>query len=100
MYCCHVRSSVTTALRLTVLFLLLVSSARLSFGQANTGTILGSVIDPSGAAVPGCKITVKDLQTGVVKESKTDATGSYVVSYLIPGRYEVAAETPNFRRSV
>ncbi len=91
---------VRAALRLGLVVALSLSISRVSFGQANTGTILGSVLDPSGAPVPGCKITVKDLQTGVVKESKTDSTGNYVVSYLTPGRYEVAAEAPSFRRAV
>ncbi|MFZ0591765.1 MAG: carboxypeptidase-like regulatory domain-containing protein [Bryobacteraceae bacterium] len=88
------------ALRLALLFVLSLCTAALSFGQANTGRILGTVVDPSGAPVAGCRITVKELQTGVVKESKTDATGNYAVSYLLPGRYEVAAEAPSFRRSV
>ena len=91
---------VPAPLRLAFVFVLLLCINRPSFGQANTGTILGSVVDPSGAPVPDCKITVKELQTGVVKESKTDATGNYVVSYLLPGRYEVSAEAPSFRRSV
>ncbi len=63
-----------TAVCSAFLFLLFFSFSHLSFGQANTGTILGSVVDPSGAPVPSCKITVKDLQTGTVKETKTDAT--------------------------
>jgi Carboxypeptidase regulatory-like domain len=88
------------AFRATLLVVLSLLSFRLSFGQANTGTILGSVLDPSGAPISGCKITVKEVQTGVIKESKTDATGNFVVSYLLPGTYEVAAEAPNFRRAV
>ncbi|MGA8596269.1 MAG: TonB-dependent receptor [Bryobacteraceae bacterium] len=88
------------ALRLALLFVLSLCTATLSYSQANTGRILGTVVDPSGAPVAGCRITVKELQTGVVKESKTDATGNYAVSYLLPGRYEVAAEAPSFRRSV
>ena len=90
-----------TVFRLGQIFCLFSLSAfQLSFGQANTGTILGNVVDPSGAPVPGCKITVKDVQTGIVKETKTDSSGNYVVSYLLPGRYDVAAEAPNFHRSV
>jgi hypothetical protein len=70
------------------------------FGQANTGTILGRVTDPTGAAVPGVKITVRNQGTGVTKEYTTDASGNYVVSYLIPGSYEVTAEAANFKREV
>jgi hypothetical protein len=70
------------------------------FGQANTGTILGRVTDPTGAAVPGVKITTQNQQTGVTKEYTTDASGNYVISYLIPGNYEVTAEAANFKREV
>jgi len=70
------------------------------FGQANTGTILGTVTDSSGAAVPNCKITVRNTGTDVAKEVRTDSSGNYRVSYLLPGVYEVLAEAPNFKRSV
>jgi hypothetical protein len=83
---------------MTLLVVLSLSFSRLSFGQANS--IVGTVIDPSEAPIFGCGITVKDLQAGVVKETETDATGNYIVSYLLPGRYEVAEEAPNFRRIV
>jgi len=83
-----------------ILFGLAAATLQLSFGQANTGTILGSVVDPSNAPVPGCKITVKDLQAGTSKEFTTNSNGNYVVSYLLPGRYQVSAEAPSFRRAV
>ena len=70
------------------------------FGQANTGTILGTVTDSSGAAVPNCKITVRNTGTDVAKDVRTDSSGNYRVSYLLPGVYEVLAEAPNFKRSV
>ena len=70
------------------------------FGQANSGTILGRITDPTGAAVPGVKITVKNEQTGTIKEYTTDPSGNYLVSYLIPGNYDVTAEAINFKRAV
>src|SRR5215469_16364853 len=77
--------------------LLFVSSL---FGQANSGTIVGPVTDLSGATVPSCKVTAKNLGTGVTKETTTDANGDYRISYLLPGTYEVAAEAPNFKRAL
>ena len=70
------------------------------FAQANTGMILGRVTDPTGADVPGVKITVKNEQTGTTKENTTDSSGNYVVSYLIPGNYNVTAEVASFKRGV
>ena len=71
-----------------------------AFSQANTGTIVGTVTDSSGSAIPGCTLTVKNTATEVVKETKSDASGDYRVSYLLPGTYEVSAEAPNFRVGV
>ena len=71
-----------------------------SFSQANTGTIVGTVTDTSGSGIANCKITVTNTATAVIKEDKTDVRGDYRVSYLLPGTYEVAAEAPNFRRAV
>ena len=79
---------------------LLAACPSITFAQANTGTILGRVTDPTGAAVPNVKITVKNEQTAATKEYTTDASGNYVVSYLIPGNYDVTAEAASFKRAV
>jgi hypothetical protein len=84
---------------LTTTFLLAAFQCTM-FAQANSGTILGRVTDPTGAAVPGAKITVKNEQTGATKEYTTDPSGNYTVSYLIPGTYDVTAEMASFKRAV
>jgi hypothetical protein len=81
------------------LFLLAACQCNM-FGQANTGTILGRVTDPSGATVAGVKITAKNEQTGTIKEYTTGLSGDYIVSYLIPGNYDVIAEVVSFKRAV
>src|SRR5581483_5988753 len=70
------------------------------FGQANSGTIVGTVTDASGATVPNCKVIAKNLATGVNKETNTDSSGDFRITYLLPGQYEVSAEAPNFKRAV
>lgn len=80
-------------------FLLTVCYSKL-FAQANAGTILGRVTDSSGAVVPGVRIAVTNEQTGATKEYTSDSSGNYVLSYLIPGTYDVAAERVSFKRSV
>ena len=79
---------------------LFLSTCSLLLGQANTGTILGRVTDPSGAVVPGAKITARNEQTGTSKEYMTSSSGDYIVSYLIPGSYDVTAKVPSFKRAV
>jgi hypothetical protein len=73
-----------------------------SFGQAisvNGGSISGSVIDPSGAAVPAAQVKITATDTGVVKVATTDASGLYSVGPLNPGNYEVNIVAPGFQRT-
>ncbi|PYV85758.1 MAG: hypothetical protein DMG05_22070, partial [Acidobacteria bacterium] len=70
-----------------------------SLAQMTTGTILGKVTDPSGAAVPGAQVTITNLGTRIVKTFATDENGNYLVSYLLPGSYEVTAEKAGFKKS-
>jgi len=42
-----------------------------------TGTILGTIADPSGAAVPGAKVTLSNAGTGFNRQTTTDSTGFY-----------------------
>jgi hypothetical protein len=64
----------------------------------NTGTILGSVTDPSGGAVPGAKIVITNLGTQISNRLETDTAGNYICPYLIPGNYEVTAEKEGFKK--
>ncbi len=76
---------------------MLVAPALLA--QTSRGTILGIVRDPSGAVVPGVKLTVTNLATNISSEFLTDETGNYFVSSLIPGRYRVEAEKTGFKKT-
>lgn len=65
--------------------------------QVSTGTIMGRVIDPSGAAVAGANITVTEQNTGISVSTKTAASGSYSVPLLKPGLYTVTAKARGFQ---
>jgi len=65
--------------------------------QSTFGTILGSVTDPAGAAMPGVKVTVTTQGTAA-KEALTGSDGRYEVTHLNPSLYTVAAESPGFQR--
>jgi hypothetical protein len=67
-------------------------------GQSSTGAVLGTVRDPTGAAVPETQVKLKNLGTGVSLQFATDDTGNYYFPSLIPGRYQVEAEKPGFRK--
>ena len=79
---------------------LLLSSAAL-FGQGGaTGTILGTVVDNTGAVVNGAAITVTNVATGVTNQSKTGTSGDYTIPFLQPGTYKVTVEAQGFQQSV
>lgn len=67
--------------------------------QVTTGTILGTVHDQTGAVVPNAIITVTDTGKGTKSSAKTNETGDYTVPFLIPGTYNVVAESPGFKRT-
>src|SRR5579871_1001705 len=77
------------------LFCLLLTPAT-TFGQAVYGSIVGTVTDSSGGAVPNAKVTIRDVGKGVVYTTTTNETGNYSQIHLIVGTYEVRAEANGF----
>jgi len=65
-----------------------------------TGSIQGSVADPSNAAVAGAKITLVNSATGVTSSTVSDASGNYRFVSLAPGAYHVTVEATGFSKSV
>lgn len=82
-----------------VLFVLLTWCG-LAVGQNITATLLGRVTDETGAVLPGVQITVKNLNTGLTRDTITNETGDYIVTFLPVGEYEVTTELTGFRRDV
>ena len=64
-----------------------------------TASMSGMVLDPSGAAVSGATVTVKNLETGVARSRMTDDAGRYLFLALPVGIYELRAEKSGFRES-
>jgi len=71
-----------------------------TFAQTFRGTILGSVTDSSGAAVPGATVTIKNVDTGLVRTVTTSDDGSYAAPELPIGNYSVSVEKPGFKLGV
>ena len=53
--------------------------------QRDMGTLLGSVTDPSGAAIPGATITITEEATGVTDVVESDVVGNYIHPLIKPG---------------
>ena len=81
-----------------VLILLVTSST--SFAQLPTATILGTVKDASGAVVPGATVTARNMDTGQTRTVPTEGDGSYRMSALPIGKYEVRVEHEGFQSEV
>ncbi len=67
------------------------------FGQAVSGTILGTVTDATGAVHPNAKVTAVNEGTGLSQTEVSDANGEYTFSSLPAGHYTITAELTGFR---
>src|SRR5215813_14270884 len=83
----------------TLLFCLF-TSGNLAMSQLPTATILGGVKDSSGAVIPGASITAKSVETGLTRTGVSGEDGSYRLSALPVGGYEVRVELAGFRTEV
>jgi Carboxypeptidase regulatory-like domain/TonB dependent receptor len=68
----------------------------LAWSQANTGSIAGTVTDPTGAVVAGAAITIRDLATNVERTTQSSPKGEYLVTGLLPARYQVRVTAGSF----
>ena len=64
--------------------------------QAATATILGTVTDASGAAVPDAAVQVKNTCTGATQSTTTDAQGRFRLPELAVGNYDIQATQTGF----
>src|SRR3984957_7583646 len=81
---------------LAFLFALLTFGAFRAFPQAETGQIVGTVTDPSGAFTPGANVIVRAVATGTERMGTTDSSGSFTFPNLQPDVYEVMVTSPGF----
>src|SRR6516225_9035400 len=64
----------------------------LAFAQLDRGTITGTVTDPSGAVVPGTRISIKNAATNATWQTAATSAGDYTAVNLPAGRYALAFE--------
>src|ERR1700678_2481301 len=64
--------------------------------QSNSGSISGTVTDPSGSVVPGATVTVENPVSGYVRTVKTDGAGRFQFSNLPLNPYHLAASATGF----
>jgi len=86
--------------RVISLCVLVVLGALPSFSQTNTGRIVGTINDVSGAVIPGADVVVRNPTTGLTRSVITNESGTYQVPLLPPAVYEVEASLAGFRKEV
>src|ERR1700676_4999080 len=91
------RSVRFTLLAAVVVFaLVFLSSAAFAQTTVQTGSIVGTVTDPSGAVVSGAKVTVTNVDTNQSINLATNASGAFNSGALAPGNYKVQVSLKGF----
>jgi hypothetical protein len=68
--------------------------------QAVYGSIAGTIVDPSGGALPGVTVSITSIDRKTVDAVVTNEAGQYVKDRLLPGTYEVKVELQGFKQAV
>ena len=84
-------------LALSLAVLLILGSLPQAFAQMDQGSIVGTVIDPTGAIVPGATVKLTNEQNGFALERVADGSGSYVFTPIKIGTYTLTASATGFR---
>src|SRR5262245_15731561 len=86
---------IAATLALTVL-----SFATPAFAQQPTGSIEGTVTDPSGAVINGATITARDVTNNQSRSTSSRSDGKYLIQQLSPGVYEIKVSAQGFKSTV
>ncbi len=62
-----------------------------------TASIVGTVTDPSGGVIPGAKVTITSVETGLIRSTSTNTAGAYAARELSIGHYNVRVEATGFK---
>ncbi len=87
-------------LKLFALSLLTLFLTQLTLAQTTSGSIRGTVKDPTEAVMPRAAVTVKNVETGFERRLATREDGTYLADNLPPGEYEVSVEAQGFQKQL
>src|SRR5689334_3429941 len=79
--------------------LFVLAAATAGFSQSDRGTIAGTILDPSGAAVQGATITATNANTGAVYKTVSTETGAYHIPDMQVGVYNITVAATGFKTS-
>ena len=87
------KQGVVSSILIALLLLALPAAA-----QQGTSEVRGRVVDQQGSLLPGVTVTVRNQQTGMYRETASGADGSFIVSGVAPGTYQMVAELQGFKK--
>jgi len=70
------------------------------FAQRDLATLVGTVTEAQGAAVPGAKVVITEDATGLVYESIAGSADEYTGVALKPGTYRIEVSAPGFKKRI
>ena len=81
------------------LLLFLALAGGFLYAQGNVATLNGTILDSTGALVPGATVVAKNIDTGVETRASTTSAGAYTIPYLPSGPYTLRVTAAGFRTS-
>ncbi len=75
----------------------LLTAKLLAQSEIGGATLNGTVLDPTGAAIPNAKVMVANTATGLIRNQQTNETGLYNFSRLPVGNYDLTVEATGFK---
>src|SRR5947209_10620171 len=93
----HVRSFSAVRFVVATIILAVLSPIVVAQTTISTGSIQGTVLDPSGAVLSGAKVTITNKDIGRSATTQTSASGLYTSGALTPGRYVVKVQASGFK---
>jgi len=86
-----------TCLSAAVLLLVLLTLASNALAQGLTGSITGTVMDATGATVPGAVVTIRNADNNATRTATSSGAGTFTVTLLHPGNYSMKIDKSGFR---
>ncbi|MEN6536996.1 MAG: carboxypeptidase-like regulatory domain-containing protein [Bryobacteraceae bacterium] len=82
----------------SLLLLFIFLACTQATAQSTFGSIVGTVVDATGAGVPSASVQVVNEGTGITRDMTTNDRGGYEVTHLIGGRYSVTVTAAGFKK--
>ena len=89
-----------TLYRMVLLAVLFCSVGVPAFAQFDSATVLGTIRDASGAALPNANVTIRNLATGISTTVQADAGGDFLFPNVRAGSYRISAELQGFSTAI